>query len=182
MHKVSAWVVAGFTTVLFPALAFGAFTKTGEASATFLAVGPAGLKIEGKTSDVEVSEADGKLKVAVPLGNLDTGIALRNKHMREKYLEVPKFPKAELVVDRASLKLPADGSETSGDVKGQFTMHGQTKPASVHYSARLAGGTYTVTGTAKINMKDFGVEVPSYLGVTVKPEVDVSVRFQSADR
>jgi hypothetical protein len=29
-------------------------------------------------------------------------------------------------------------------------------------------------------MNEFGIEVPSYLGVTVKPEVDIQARFKVA--
>jgi hypothetical protein len=30
-------------------------------------------------------------------------------------------------------------------------------------------------------MQDFGIEVPSYLGVSVRPDVDVSIRFEAND-
>ena len=182
MRKPSWWIVALAFTLLVPAIAVAALTKSGGASVAFVATGPAGLKIEGKTSDLDVSEADGKVKIGVPLANVDTGIALRNKHMRDKYLEVAKFPRAELTVDRGSLKFPADGAEASGTATGQMTIHGQTKPVTVTYSARLAGGTFAVSGGTKINIKDFGIDVPSYLGVTVKPDVEIVVRFAVTDR
>lgn len=171
-----------FAAVMLPAVAFAALAKSGDAAVTFLAVGPAGLKIEGKTSDLDVTDGDGKVKIGVPLANLDTGISLRNKHMREKYLEVQKFPRAELVVERASLKLPSEGAEATGTTSGQMTIHGQTKPVTVNYTARQQGGTFAVTGSAKINIKDFGIDVPSYLGVTVKPDVELAVRFSATDR
>jgi hypothetical protein len=31
-------------------------------------------------------------------------------------------------------------------------------------------------------MKEFGIDVPSYLGVTVKPDVQVSVKFDATDK
>ena len=182
MRKLSSWMAGLVVTMMVPALAFGAFTKEGDAQASFLAVGPAGLKIEGKTSELDVTEAEGKLRVGVALSNRDTGISLRNKHMREKYLDVAKFPRAELLVDRALLKLPADGSESTGTAIGQMTIHGQTKPVTFQYSARRQGGVYAVAGSTRVNMKEFGVEVPTYLGVTVKPDVDVAVRFNAAER
>ena len=93
-----------------------------------------------------------------------------------------KKPRAELVVDRSTLKHPASGAEASGDATGQMTIHGQTKTVPFHYSERLSGSTYAVSGTVRINIKEFGIDVPSYLGVTVKPEVDVDVRFAAADQ
>jgi hypothetical protein len=33
-------------------------------------------------------------------------------------------------------------------------------------------------GKFRINMNDFGITVPVYLGVTVKPDVDVTANFK----
>ena len=40
-----------------------------------------------------------------------------------------------------------------------------------------ADGTCAVEGSMNVNMKDFGVNVPSYLGITVKPDVVVTSSF-----
>src|SRR5262249_13868215 len=67
----------------------------------FLAIGkPSFIKIHGKGNS-----ASGKLSVeaekikgdfAFDLSSLDTDIEKRNEHMKTKYLEVSKFPKATL--------------------------------------------------------------------------------------
>jgi polyisoprenoid-binding protein YceI len=162
--------------------AAAALTKAGTADITFRAVGPAGLKIDGKTSDFEARDDGTNVVFAVPLANMTTGIALRDKHMREKYLEVQKYPKAELTVARSAIKFPADGGEVRGEAPGTMSIHGVTRPTTVAYTARRRGDTYDVSGTTRINIKDYKIDVPSYLGVTVKPDVDVAVRFQVADR
>jgi polyisoprenoid-binding protein YceI len=100
--------------------------------------------------------------------------------MKEKYLEVQKFPNAELRVARSTLQLPKDG-ETSGDATGTLTLHGQTRNVPFHYVAKPEGDTWKVRGTTRIDMKQFGIEVPSYLGVTVQKDVDISVRFETRD-
>ncbi len=171
-----------FVLLFAPSVADAALERTGTPSVVFTALGPAGLKIEGKTSELEVAEAAAAVKVTVPLANLDTGISLRNRHMREKYLEVGKFPNAELLVQRSALKLPAAGADVSAVADGQITIHGQTKPVSFRYQARRAGETYEVQGTMHVEMNEFGVSVPSYLGVTVKPGVDIAVKFSVVDR
>lgn len=153
-----------------------AISRGREAAVSFSASGPGGLKIEGKTAEIAASEAGGKIHFAVPLAHLDTGIELRNKHMRDKYLEVGKFPNAELVVDRSALKAPADGQDSSGSLPGTMTIHGQTRPVNVAYKAHRAGAAYQVSGTVHLDIREFGIVVPSYLGVTVKPEVEVAVR------
>jgi hypothetical protein len=50
----------------------------------------------------------------------------------------------------------------------------------VHYDATTDGSTVHATGSFRINMNDFGIHPPSYLGVTVKPTVDVSADFKVA--
>lgn len=158
--------------------------KLGGASGqavTFTAVGPAGMKIEGKSADLSVNDDATNITVIVPLANLKTGIDLRDKHMREKYLEVGKFPNAELQVPRASLKFPADGSPSSGQAQGTLKIHGKSKAVTFSYSAKRAGSKYEVSGDVRININDFGIEVPSYMGVTVKSDVGINVRFTTTD-
>lgn len=113
-------------TLSVPALASASLARTGEASATFLAVGPAGLEIEGKTSELEVAEADGKIEVAVPLANLDTGIALRNKHMREKYLEVARFPPSKENAGRVHRALASFGAPLTDLTEDDLAVTGTT--------------------------------------------------------
>jgi polyisoprenoid-binding protein YceI len=102
--------------------------------------------------------------------------------MREKYLQVGQFPTAELEVARSALNLPADGSNASGKAQGTIKIHGKSKPVTFQWSAKRAGTSYDVSGGVQINIKEFGIEVPSYMGVTVKPDVDVQVKFAAKDQ
>jgi polyisoprenoid-binding protein YceI len=140
------------------------------------------MKIVGNTPDVAASDDGQTVTITVTLTHLTTGIELRDKHMREKYLEVQTYPTAVLTVPRVALSFPAAGATQSGDPQGSVALHGQTRPATFHYSATNDAGNYRVDGTVHINMRDFGITVPNYLGVTVKPDVDVDVHFAATDR
>ena len=153
----------------------------GENSAKFNASGPAGLAIVGTTTGVTVSDDGSTVSVAVPLATLDTGISLRNRHMREKYLDVAKFPFAVLAVPRGAIKFPTGGAEVKSTAPATITLHGVSQPVTIQYSARNDGGTYRVVGTAPLNINSFGIQVPSYLGITVKPDVTVEVHFAVTD-
>src|SRR5439155_17165487 len=50
----------------------------GNNSVTVLARGPAGLRIEGKGSEVSLEEDDSALTFKVPLAPIETGISLRD--------------------------------------------------------------------------------------------------------
>jgi polyisoprenoid-binding protein YceI len=151
-----------------------------DAHVGFEASGPAGLKITGTTNDLAAIEDGGNVVLTVALGNLTTGIGLRDQHMREKYLEVPKFPATTLVVARSAITVPTSGQKTSGDAPGTLTLHGQSHPVTVHYDSKGDGGSLVTHGSFHINMNDFGITVPTYLGVTVKPGVDVTADFKLA--
>src|SRR5262249_36771947 len=120
-------------------------------------------------------------KVQVPLASMKTGISIRDKHMHEKYLQTPNYPTAELNVPRSALKIPADGANSSGDAAGTLALHGKSKPINFHYTGTREGSKLKVKGTMHLNMNDFGIEVPVYLGVTVKPDVDVAAQFDVSD-
>jgi polyisoprenoid-binding protein YceI len=170
-------ILVALAAVTLSTTAFG-WSKAGDSSATFSGKGPAGFKIEGKTKAVEVKDEGGKLSVIVGLKDLDTGIELRNKHMRDKYLEVEKFPDARLDVAADALKVPGDGESVESTAKGTFSLHGKTKDVSFKYKAQCKAGACDIDGTADINFNDFGVNVPSYMGITVKPDITVRAQFQ----
>lgn len=160
------------------ATASAGWTQTGDAAAGFTGTGPAGFKLEGKTKAVTVKDDGKALTVVVGLKDLETGIALRDKHMREKYIEVDKHPEATLAVPLDALKVPEDGASLEAEAKGTFTVHGVSKELAFKYKASCKGGTCDVEGTAQANFKDHGVNVPSYMGITVKPGITVRARFQ----
>jgi polyisoprenoid-binding protein YceI len=160
------------------AQASAAWVAQGQRSASFTALGPGGLTIVGTGPDVSVTEKGDSLAISVGLATLKTGIDMRDRHMREKYLETSKYPNAVFQVDKSKLKLPSSGA----NVEGSLTLHGVTKQVNVHYVASGSAKELTVSGSMHINMKDFGVNVPSYLGVTVKPDVDVTVKFGAVDK
>ncbi len=170
------FLVAVFTFVA--ASAFAGWTKDGEAQATFSGTGPAGFKIDGKTPDVSVKDDGKNFTVVVNLKTLTTGIGLRDSHMREKYLEVEKFPDATLAVPLSAIKLE-DGKVNEGETKGTFSVHGKSKEVSFKYKANCKASACDIEGSLPLNMKEFDVNVPSYLGVTVKPDITIKTTFKA---
>ena len=184
MDRVRVLSIAAASFVAFVGLSDSAHAKLGSAAEPevhFTAVGPAGMHIDGVGSELSVAEDGGAVRVVVPLANLKTGIELRDKHMRENYLETAAFPNAELVVPRAALKLPAGNDAVSAEAQGTMKIHGTARPAVFRYTVRRSGDAFGVAGSVSVNMNEFGIKVPSYLGVTVKPDVQITVRFTARD-
>lgn len=176
-HPRRSWPLAILALFsLYALTAWAAPTKDGSSTVRFETTATGGLKIEGTTSHLMVDGNEDKIEVSVPLATLDTGLGLRNKHMRE-YLETDKYPNAVLVVRRSALTTPPDGGDSAGSAQGAFTLHGQTKEITFNYKARRAGDRYRVTGAASIDIRHYGIEVPSYLGVSVNPVVQIHSNF-----
>lgn len=167
---------AALALVTFSLVAAAKLSKTGAAEGGFHSKGPAGLSIDGKTSEVEVADDGTAVTVTIKLGNIDTGMGIRNDHTKED-LEVSKYPTASIKVARSALKLT--GGE--GDTKGSLTVHGQTKDVTFHYVANKSGDTLDVKGSTTINVGDYGVKPRSYVGVSIKPDVVIYANFQAKD-
>jgi polyisoprenoid-binding protein YceI len=118
-------------------------------------------------------------ELQVDLKTLDTGIALRNTHLREKYLEIGKgngFDRAvlsEIVVSGPDL---AAGSG-KGPFKAVLALHGTRKPVSGEVRLTPAGGQVKVDATFPVQLSEFGVPEPRYLGVGVRDQVQVRAKF-----
>ena len=110
--------------------------------------------------------------------SLSSGISMRDDHMKNKYLEVQKFPEAKLHLTEVTL--PATWSLKSpaikdANFKGDLTLHGVTKPIEGKFE--ISGGEAAMTAKADFTAKmdEHGIEIPKYLGITVKNEVLVSL-------
>ena len=129
------------------------------------------------TSASRARTFDGTL--AVDLRTLDTGIGLRNEHLRENYLEVGKGPG----FDAATLSeivlngLDADAPAGKGSFTGLLTLHGVTRTVTGTVDVRQAGAGLRVKASFPVELPGYGIPKPRYLGVGVTDTVRVEVDF-----
>ncbi len=162
-------------------LAQAAISSPSTAAVLISMEGTAGLHIEGTTHELAISQREGDLVFQVPLAGVDTGIGLRNRHMRG-YLDTAHFPEAELHVVRSAVTFPAPGKASEADATGTLQLHGVSRPCSIHYRVEQGpSGGYSVHARTRIDMRDFGIEAPGYLGVKVDPAVAIQVDFTLGD-
>ena len=154
--------------------------NAGNGKVQFEAVGrPAMVKIKGTGAGpqgnltVLEGKVSGELKFA--LATLETGIDLRNEHMKEKYLEVKNYPEARLTLkdvplpEGYTLASPKSGE---GAFTGTLELHGVKKDISGTFATTEKN---SVEAKFEIKISDFKIEIPSYLGVTVADTVKVQV-------
>jgi polyisoprenoid-binding protein YceI len=115
----------------------------------------------------------------VDLRTLDTGISLRNTHLRDNYLEVNKGPGYDqATVSEIDLKgLNPDAPQGKGSFTGALTLHGVKKAVTGPVDVRQAGGGLQIKASFPINLSDYSIAAPRYMGVGVKNTVQVQVAF-----
>lgn len=116
-------------------------------------------------------------EIRLDLRTLDTGIELRNRHMRENYLEVTKAPGFESAA-LTNLDLPdLDRSRPSGKTRftGEIEVHGVRKPVSGSADIRVSGNTARVEARFPLRIPDHEIASPRYLGVGVRDEIQIQV-------
>jgi polyisoprenoid-binding protein YceI len=149
----------------------------------FTAVGwPSALTIHGKGDGVEgslaVEGASVSGTLSFDLSGLSTGISLRDRHMKEKYLEVAQHPRATLALAGVSLA-PLPAGDRFDPVRvpwnGMLTLHGVTQRVAGEARIGRAGNAVKTVAEFTVDIGEFGIDVPSYMGITVAEKVQVKV-------
>jgi len=123
-------------------------------------------------------------EVAVDLRTLQTGIGLRDNHMRDGYLEVQKGDGYQTaVLDRIRLE-GIDPAQPAGKAtfRGVLALHGQEREVTGTAEIRRAGPNFRVQASFPVKVSDFDIASPSYLGVGVRNDVSVAVSFHAASK
>ncbi len=135
-------------------------------------------KFEGKTNRMEgtitVDPAaigdTATVRFEVELASLDTGIKMRNTHMRENHLQTAKYPKAVFegagIPGRPVTALASD-RPTTLDVEGTFTLHGVSRRIriAVEVTHRPAPPPERLEFKTEfpVALADYGIERPQFL-------------------
>lgn len=114
-------------------------------------------------------------KIVLNLEKLDTGISLRNRHLKEKYLEVDKYPNATLTkIEAIKYAEQMKGLSEETKFQGLLELHGVKKSIIGKY--KIVDGK-KVIATFEIKLSDYGIEIPSFMGITVVDKVDIQVNL-----
>jgi polyisoprenoid-binding protein YceI len=101
--------------------------------------------------------------IDIPVASLVTGLSLRDEHMKNKYLEVQKYPKASLT------RLKAKG----GKFEGLMNLHGKSQKVSGEY--KIVGNQ--VRAEFPLKLSEYGIVIPTYMGVGVEDEGKMEVNL-----
>lgn len=113
-------------------------------------------------------------KIVIPVASFDTGMKLRDEHMREKIFTTSsgQTPDVEIQLDK-----PVSAPKGEGTL--ELPLKGRIRGNTASFPATCAtSGSKPWVCQAKIHLADFQIEPPSHLGVKVSP--DVELQFEIA--
>lgn len=163
----------------FASPAFAGLQILGNPSVSFDATGhPGMLDLTGKTNQMTLEDQGDKLVFHVNMNTVSTGIDLRDEHMRSKYVQTDKYPEVVLTVPKSSITFPTEkGQSAKGTVDAIFTAHGMDEPVKVNWRIKRTKTGWSVKGDFEFDTSKHGIEIPSFLGVTVDPQMRAHAKF-----
>jgi polyisoprenoid-binding protein YceI len=117
------------------------------------------------------------VSVKISAASIDTGIVKRDEHLREGLFNVEKYPE----ISFKSRRVKQTGAN-SGQIVGDFTMHGVTREITLNVQLASSGDTRWQVTTAPLRRSEFGLvfsksaETVSGIGDDVAVEIEIEAR------
>ena len=134
--------------------------------------GPEGLAVE-------------ELRASLPVQTLDTGMSLRDGHMRKYIFTTADGQLPDLEFSAGSAVCTGSADRADCRLVGRLSIRGNAQPFTIAVVATRQGNGFRVVGDSIVKLSTYGITRPSQLGVTtqdeVKLHVDVVARASGGD-
>ena len=116
------------------------------------------------------------IHLEVDLASLDTGIGLRNRHMRDRYLEVGKYPFA--IFDGKIAHTEPGGADTLRvTAQGTLTIHGVARPRDLSCRVEPRKQGYRAQCAFEVLLSDHQIEIPKVMFLKLANEIGLELDF-----
>ena len=112
----------------------------------------------------------------VDLNSLDTGIGLRNRHMRENYLHTDKHPFTHFSGKLTSAEQRDNGVYQVG-VDGTMFIHGVEKPVAVDGQMIPAENGFRIQTRFTVALSDYDIEIPQLMFMKIDENMRLELDF-----
>lgn len=117
--------------------------------------------------------AGASITLSIQAGSIDTGIGLRDNHLRsEDFFDVQRFP----VILFESVRVEREGKRAT--VIGRLTMHGVTREVAVPVEVTLSEAALVASGEFTLKRTDYGITYQSFLN-PIANEVRIAFTFRA---
>lgn len=116
-------------------------------------------------------------ELVADLASLDTGLGLRNKHMKDNVLHTKEHPTATFRLEACDAAGLERGKTLETAVQGTMTLHGTEQRMEAHLQATWqADGNLAIVATFPVKLSDYGIKRPKMLMMKVAETVNLTVR------
>ena len=113
----------------------------------------------------------------VDLDALDTGIGLRNRHMRENYLQTDKFRYASLK-GKITKAVSVSPGVFKVDAEGEMFIHGVTQTIKISGTlSKTSETTYNLKSDYSVKLSSYNIEIPSLMMVKLSELIELHLDF-----
>lgn len=149
--------------------------KAANSKADFYALGkPSMLKIHGTAQSVNGTlNKKGDVYTgtfAMPMDSFESGMKLRDRHMKEKVFEVEKYSASEFTLKPTSIP-----SGTKTTFTGILKFHGIEKPVQGDATVTIKDKKVEFNATFNVQLTDFSIQPPEFAGMSINNEVKVEI-------
>jgi polyisoprenoid-binding protein YceI len=117
-----------------------------------------------------------ELYFEVDLNSLDTGIGLRNRHMRENYLHTDKYPFTHFTGKLTRANKVEDG-RYEVTVEGTMYIHGVEKAMTAEGTITAAENGYKIQTNFTVALTDYNIEVPQLMFMKIDENMQLELNF-----
>ncbi len=120
--------------------------------------------------------AGSRIYLEVDLASIDTGISLRNRHMRDNYLHTDRFPYATYS-GQVTEVVQASPGEWVVNAGGTLSIHGVDRERTIACRTRDSSPPHRVRCDFTVRLTDHDIEVPRLMFMKVADEVELTLEF-----
>jgi len=134
------------------------------------------LFLSGGGLDGPTDLAASEFYFEVDLGSLDTGIELRNRHMRDNYLETNRFPFASFEGRVNALEKEGPGGYRAM-TSGTLAIHGVERDRQIECFASPAGEALRVKCSFTVSLSDHDIPIPKLMFMKIDEVMELDLDF-----
>jgi polyisoprenoid-binding protein YceI len=117
------------------------------------------------------------LDATVPVRSLTTGLSLRDDHMRRYIFTTERGETPDLRFTGESVDCPVPPRQAPCTLSGTLSIRGAARPFVMAVKLSRDGGRLRALGDGTVKLSDYGIPLPSQLGVKTCDEVKIHLEL-----
>ena len=113
----------------------------------------------------------------VNLNAVDTGIGLRNRHMRDNYLETDKYRYAKYAGQVVEYHIGSEDSIFNVIADGKINIHGIEQPLIIEGVSEKSNDQYHFQCAFKVKLQDHDIKVPQLMFMKISDTIQIELDF-----